>query len=737
MKKTRLFHSVLIIALLVGQFGFVGCQPQQPFYLTEKGQLQKQMITKATRIEYPNTDVASLPETCNSIAPFTLDNPSPDAFWDLSLEEAIQIALKNSKIVRTLNGVSFSKQGVAGVPSGVLSSPSANASVYDVAMTESDPRYGIEAALSAFDAQMTMGATWTKSKTPTYMHPLGTFGTMNDSGELSIGFNQITAPGTSFYMNHVNQYQRGDGPPSSWTSYIEGGFSHPLMQGGGIQFNRISGPGASPGFYNGVMIARINTDMALADFEVAARNLVADVEKAYWNLYYAYYSLQATKAGHDAAQRTWSQTYAKYVAGATGGRVQFVMQAQRNYFAFQAQTQVAQSNLFKAEDALRYILGQTVTDGRLIRPMDEPIIAPVRLDWQNIKCEALVRSPELRKQKWDVKAKEMQLIASKNFLLPRLDLNGGFRLSGAGKDLLDPNYDKSSAYGSMTSGDYPTWVLGLNMSMPLGWRKELAGVRNAQLAITRSRTLLREQELELDHQLADAIREISLTYNACHVHLQVRKAASEEVKSIEAAITAGTMTLDQLLNAQQSLAQAETDYYRSVVDYNLALMTLHYRKGSLLEYNNVCLAEGPWPQKAYFDATRRARQRDASRQINYGFTRPQVVSKGTYQQFQHDYQSGMIYDDVVPTTTNGIPTVAPSMPTTVPAPTLPSKPMTTQETVIETTMQRPVFLNTASVDSVASPLPTKQASFTTPAVTNVTPLTPKATPSRRYIETPM
>mgnify|MGYP006961823076 CR=1 FL=1 len=31
-------------------------------------------------------------------------------------------------------------------------------------------------------------------------------------------------------------------------------------------------------------------------------------------------------------------------------------------------------------------------------------------------------------------------------------------------------------------------------------------------------------------------------------------------------------------------------------------INVHFRKGSLLEYNGVYLAEGPWPAKAYFDA---------------------------------------------------------------------------------------------------------------------------------------
>jgi hypothetical protein len=88
-------------------------------------------------------------------------------------------------------------------------------------------------------------------------------------------------------------------------------------------------------------------------------------------------------------------------------------------------------------------------------------------------------------------------------------------------------------------------------------------------------------------------------------------------------------------------------------------MRLQYRKGSLLEYNGVYLAEGPWPGKAYFDALRRARQRDASLYFNYGFTRPSVISRGPHPQHAGT-SSGGVYE--------GPATPDPAGPTTLPSP---------------------------------------------------------------------
>ena len=50
--------------------------------------------------------------------------------------------------------------------------------------------------------------------------------------------------------------------------------------------------------------------------------------------------------------------------------------------------------------------------------------------------EAMARNVDLRRQKWRVKETELELIAAKNFLLPRLDAVGQYRWRGLGDDLL-------------------------------------------------------------------------------------------------------------------------------------------------------------------------------------------------------------------------------------------------------------------------------------------------------------
>jgi hypothetical protein len=182
------------------------------------------------------------------------------------------------------------------------------------------------------------------------------------------------------------------------------------------------------------------------------------------------------------------------------------------------------------------------------------------------------------------------------------------------------------------SGQFQEWQAGAQFLMPLGFRRELATVRHHQLQLARERARLQDEELEASHALVDAVRNVDTNFALAQTNFNRRVAAERQVEAVQAAYDANTVTLDQLLDAQRRRAEAESSYYRALIDYNRSISQLHYRKGSLLEYNGVFLAEGPWPGKAYFDAHRRARQRDASLYLDYGHSRPGVFSRGPVTQ---------------------------------------------------------------------------------------------------------
>ena len=636
-----------------------GCAPRQPFYFFEDGDLSH-YVGSIQKLEYPDATQEPLDEAAGAVEPLTLSNPNFDAVWELSLEEAVRTALENGKILRNLGGRFASFGGprpqTGEPPVSLLTAPQLTPSIYDPAIVETDPFRGVESALALFDAQLASSLTWERLNRPQNFNAAG--GTifpqqlLGDQGNWTTGITKRTATGATWGFNNSTIYDNNNSPirevPSTWTTNYDFTFNQPLLQGAGTTYNRIAGPDFFDNLYGrpnfrGVLLARINADISLADFEAGVRNLVSDTEQSYWELYFAYRNLEARKAGRDSSLEAWRKVHALYVEQSRGGEADKEAQAREQYFFFRGEVENALTDVYRCENRLRYMMGISASDGRLIRPSDEPTTARISFDWQQSLVEALSRSAELRKQKWVIKQRELELTAAKNLILPRLDLVGRWRFLGMGQDLINQNYNPynadnvdplagTDAYSTMLSGKFQEWQAGAQFLMPLGFRRELATVRHHQLQLARERARLQDEELEASHALVEAVRNVDTNFALAQTNFNRRVAAERQVEAVQAAYDAGTVTLDQLLDAQRRRAEAESGYYRALVDYNRSISQLHYRKGSLLEYNGVFLAEGPWPGKAYFDAHRRARQRDASLYLDYGHSRPGVFSRGAISQ---------------------------------------------------------------------------------------------------------
>jgi len=621
--------ALILIALTT----FTGCHPTQPFYFHEDGDLSH-YLDHATAIETPTYEQPYLEDVEYAEAPLTISNPEFQEMWDLKLEEVVSIALQNSKVVRNLGGVT-----PFGFADALVGRTASASTIYDNAIVESDANNGVEAALSAFDAQLqstgTQGGNDFISST-NRPQPFGGFpgfpNVLNQiGGGIRTGLTKRSASGTTFSLSNQTDYRSGNSVTATadgsfWTTSFEARATQPLLRGRGAQINRIP-----------VMIARINTDVSLATFESSLRNLVLDIENTYWDLHSAYRNLETAKIGRDSAQATWNNVYEKLKGGIESSQAE--AQSREQYFFFRAQLETALRDLYNVENRLRYLMGIAATDGRLIRPSDEPTAARINHDWRMIHMEALLRSPELRQQKWVIERRQLELVAAKNLLLPQFDVGAAYRWVGVGDELINAKRNGldfpatgSTAFEELTGGNFQEVGFLFNFQMPVGYRRELAGVRNAQLNLIREKSRLEDMELNTSHLLSTSIRNLDFNYQSAQTHFNRWKASQAEVDSVRVLYERGKTTLDLVLDAQRRRSQAQIDYYRALSEYNKSIAEVHFRKGSLLEYNNVHLAEGPWADKAYWDALGRARERDASYYLNYGYTRPGVISQGPVAQ---------------------------------------------------------------------------------------------------------
>jgi len=639
-------QSAWFVGLLVGALVLPGCLFAKRDFTFDEGITHFETV--ATQIEYPNVAAPSGHEVLCAYEPRRLNDPEPD-YWDMTLQEAIQLALANSEVMRDLGAT-------------VIRSPETAETPFGPALQETDPQRGIEAALSAFDAQFAMDLMFEKNDrrlNNTFLGDLGYF--QQDYDTFQAQLSKRAATGSQFalrkYVEWDNDNSLGNEfADGAWSVWMDAEVRHPLLQGSGVRFNRIAGPDAEAGTYHGVLVARVDTDVSLAQFEAGVRDFLSDVENAYWGLYYAYRDLRAKVKARDKALDVWRRVQAWEQTGRRGGEAENEAQARALYLELEQQVQDALAGKPRAgeqssgigpfrpaigvyynERELRRLIGLPPTGDRLIRPAEEPPVSPCVFDWGEITNEAIVRRVELRKQRYEVRRSELELIGSRNFLLPNLDFVGRYRWRGFGEELLDPyrngNPRFDNAYADLTNGDFQEWQLGLELSVPVGFRKGHAAVRNAELRLARERAVLREQELQIMHRLSDWVAEADRAYAVVQTKYNRLLAARARSEATETTLQtqATPITADlvfRLLDAYRREAEAESAYFQLQVEYALALKSVHFQKGSLLDYCGVALAEGPWPTSAYYDAAERERLRGTPLPMDYRLDNPPLVSQG-------------------------------------------------------------------------------------------------------------
>ena len=625
-------RSILMTLALGMPFATAGCSLVNLFpkkhvaACTTTSELPAACLT-SLNIAQPQLDERCLAPPPTDISPLALDETSitEENTIPLGLDQCIQIALENSSVLRDLGGT-------------VVRNPQAQGTRFEPALAVTDPRFGEQRALSEFDAQLAAGLTFEDVDRRFNSFLLGNNGFLEqDLHTYQWNISKQSATGGRYAFRHITLYDSNNQPsnvfgPSTFDTFIEGEVRHPLMQGAGTTFNRIAGPNATPGNINGVLVARIRQDISLADFERNVRDLVADVENAYWDLYFAYRDLNAKIDVRDKARETFEGEKQRRDASTGGFEAGNVEQAEEQFYRFQAEVLDAlngrpldatrtyngsfggtfrgNGGLRIAERRLRLVIGMPINDGRIIRPTDQPPEVAIVHDWDTALTEAIMRRPELRRQRWVLKQLELELIANRNFLKPRLDLVGRYRLRGFGQELLGDdslsgNALIPSAGESLLEGEYQEWMAGVELQMPIGFRQAYTAIRNTQLQMERERAILEEQERNISYGLSNAFSEVSRAYDNRLLQEKRLEATSKQINKLIARRESGSggAPLDVILEAYRRYLDIRLRYHQAEVEYVLALRNVQFEKGTILDYCNVALTESQSDRTAYRSAS--------------------------------------------------------------------------------------------------------------------------------------
>lgn len=613
-RRRRRSFAILVLSAVSA----VGCVSSARTWQKTVGNDTCEVDSVMSEIDNPAPPVFQ--EASHTASPITANvvSESEVVYVDRTLDDVLREALQKAPVLRDLGGV-------------ILRSPESMKTSLATRLQEADPRYGMEAALSAFDAQLAASAAF-HNNDRIYNNAFfagGAIGFQQDLNDYQVELSKRTATGSWLALRGVNNYDSNNAPAntfgSAWNSWVEGEVRQPLLQGGGLEFNRIAGPGAAPGVYNGILIAKANADINQHDFTIALTDFVSNVENAYWDLYLAYRELDARKKAMEQALVVWNE--AKTLGNAGSIKAAEEALARQQYYQLKAEVDEALSGrllpgtqvrngasggtvqtgggVLAAERRLRLLCGLPAADGSLIRPCEEPTMAEIHFDWESSLGEAMTLRPEIQKQNVTLKKRELELLAARNFVNPRLDAVGRYRFRGFGDDLAGGGPSSGpapgSAWGNLGTGDTQEWMLGVEYTVPIGYRKAHAAVDHAELMVARERMILKEQQREIVSHLSGATADVVRAFQSVQNNLNQYLAARSYFEALENQKNKQGLEVesDRLLDAQRRLVNAEIQFFRARAEYAVSLKNFHYEKGSLLGYKDLRLMGDSAPPDAF------------------------------------------------------------------------------------------------------------------------------------------
>jgi outer membrane protein TolC len=600
----------------------IGCK-QQCFMCKEDYLSSHAVAAALPRLECDSSPI--LPAAGNIPTPMTVLDTERQVRY-MSLNEAICLALENGTVGRQQINLFGSGEPID-EPVGftgrfVTGDDAIRAFALDPAIVHAD----IEAALSKFDVRWNTSLTWQRTD-----RPVGTTLDVLQAGNITaIDTNQSTfttslikplptggVAGITFTTDYqLTNLQARVNP--AYRPSLQFAFEQPLLQGFGVEINQIrnSHPGSIITPFNiaarveGIIVTRIRFDQQRAEFERLMQLMLLNVEGAYWRLYGAYWTLYSREQALRQAYEAWKINKARFEAGRIP--IQDFAQSRQQYELFRGQRITALGEVLERERKLRALIGLPVEDGTRIVPCDAPTLAPYHPDWCVALNEALALQPSLILAREDVKFRQIDLINVKNLLLPDLRFTSTYDINGLGSRLDGPISQAgpgANAFRNFAGNHFNNWSLGLRMEVPLGFRDASANVRAARLQLARSFAVLRDQELKIQRLLAQVYRQLFENYEQIEAQRALRLAAATQLEARFKEFLAGRGTLDFLLEAQRVWADALRSEYDAIVNYNINLATFQAVKGTILQYNNVYITEGPLPQCAQKRALAHAEER--------------------------------------------------------------------------------------------------------------------------------
>jgi outer membrane protein TolC len=364
-------------------------------------------------------------------------------------------------------------------------------------------------------------------------------------------------------------------PDPQGTSRLVIGFTQPLMRGRGRRYNESL-----------VVLAKIDQAAAKDEFRRQTESHLLEVTRSYWTLYLERAALY---------QRVNLFLQSKEIADRLNLRANLdtssVQIATANAAVASRESDLvrAKAAVFNAEARLRSLVNSPALEDVEVLPLDLPSFESTSVEMKESIAIAMQCRPELLQSLKQIKAASVRLNMSKNELMPVLNLVTETYASG-----LSARGNSLNAFARQFDTGAPSYGIGLVYERPIGNRAAEARLRRRKLELRQinqqySSTLetIRYEVFVAVQELRTSLNELATKQLALEAQNQQLQAMSSRWKQMPKQQSSASLALENLLQTQQAVANAEFDYLSSQLTYNLSLVNLKRATGTLLRSEQI------------------------------------------------------------------------------------------------------------------------------------------------------
>ena len=448
------------------------------------------------------------------------------------------------------------------------------------------------AAVPVYDPAFVGQLNWAHQTTPqTNILSYGTNALVSNGFIANAGIQQGFSTGAQASVNFDNQHQNINALNTGYNPFTGSSlgltFTQPLMRG--------FGPGLNRRF---IRIAGNERRIASMLFQQQLILTTYGVIRLYTDFVALYEDEKVKEESVRLAEKLLSDTQAQVDEG-TLAQVELT-RAKAQLFSTQQdlinarglleeQQAILKNVLTRDEDAQLRSVKVIPTDSLSIPEKDE--LRPM----QDLIADAVANRPDLGQARLQVDNSVIGLEGARSLTKPEVDLVGVMQNNGLAGPLTgfvsSPNLPYGGGYGSalgqVLARDYPTYGIGVQVTLPIHNRIAEADLARDELQVKQSQVRVKQLQNQAALEVEDALIAMRRARAAYEAAVQARQFQQESLEAEQAKFEVGASTAFFVIQYESLLAQARSTEVAAKSSYVKAKAALQRATGSILNDNHI------------------------------------------------------------------------------------------------------------------------------------------------------